>query len=97
MKTSIKLLPLQENKEVIDHAEYRSIVGALNYLAMLTRPDIVFATGMVVRFVHKPGLAHWQVVKRILRYLKGTIDYGLIFKRNYGVDNLTLDVYCNAN
>src|SRR5579871_5243819 len=97
MEISIKLLPLQENKEVIDHAEYRSVVGALNYLAIVTRPDITFATGIVARFVHKPGLVHWQAVKRILRYLKGTADYGLIFKRNYGADNLTLDVYCDAD
>src|SRR5579871_2249799 len=97
MKTSIKLLPLQENKKVVDHAEYRSIVGALNYLAMVTRPDIAFAIGMVARFMYKPGLAHWQAVKRILRYLKGTADYRLIFKRNYGADNLTLNIYCDAD
>ena len=97
MEISIKLLLLQENEEVIDHAEYRSVVGALNYLTMVTRPDITFATGIVVRFVHKPGLVYWQTVKKILRYLKETADYGLIFKRNCGADNLTLDVYCDAN
>src|SRR5579871_4184520 len=97
MEISIKLLPLQENKEIIDYAEYRSVVGALNYLAIVMRPDITFAIGIVARFVHKPGLAHWQVVKRILRYLKGTADYRLIFKRNYGANNLTLDIYYDAD
>ena len=92
-----QVITIIKNEEVVDHAEYRSVVGALNYLAMVIRPDIAFATGMVVRFVYKPGLAYWQAVKRILRYLKETADYGLIFKRNYGADNLTLDVYCDAD
>jgi hypothetical protein len=63
METSLKLLPLQEDEEIIDHAEYRSVVGALNYLAIVTRPDIAFATSVVARHVQKPGLAHWQAVK----------------------------------
>src|SRR5579871_7058381 len=72
-------------------------MGALNYLAMVTRPNITFITEIMVRFIYKSGLAYWQAVKRILRYLKGTADYGLIFKRNYGADNLTLDIYCDID
>jgi hypothetical protein len=63
METSLKLLPLQEDEDIIDLAEYRSVVRALNYLATVTRPDIAFATSMVARHVQKPGLTHWQAVK----------------------------------
>src|SRR5579871_6144937 len=47
----IKLLPLQENEEVINHAEYRSIVRALNYLVIVIRLNITFATRIVARFM----------------------------------------------
>lgn len=58
---------------------YRSTVGALQY-ATITRPDISFAVNKVCQFMSKPLDSHWVVVKRILRYLKGTISYGLHLK-----------------
>jgi histone deacetylase 1/2 len=59
-----------------DVTEYRSIVGALQYLT-LTRPDISFAVNKVCQFLHKPTTVHWSAVKRILRYLQHTRDVGL--------------------
>lgn len=58
---------------------YRQIVGSLQY-ATITRPDIAFAVNRVCQYMHKPTIIHWQAVKRILRYLKGTIDQCLHFK-----------------
>nr|XP_029149314.1 uncharacterized protein LOC114925400 [Arachis hypogaea] len=55
-----------------------SIVGALQYCTLI-RPDICFAVNKVSQFMHKPLNSHWKVVKRILRYLFGTTDKGLIF------------------
>lgn len=59
-----------------DVTYYRKIVGTLQYLS-LTRPDIAFAVNVVCQFMHAPTNAHFMMVKRILRYLKGTISMGL--------------------
>ncbi|GJZ86599.1 retrovirus-related pol polyprotein from transposon RE1 [Tanacetum coccineum] len=59
---------------------YRSLVGALQYLT-ITRPDLSYAVNQASQFLHAPTDAHFQSVKRILRYVKGTITYGLIFRR----------------
>jgi len=53
---------------------YIQAVGSLMYLAIATRPDIAYAVGVLARFSSNPGPAHWNAVKHLLRYLKGTID-----------------------
>lgn len=58
---------------------YREAVGSLMYLAVATRPDISYAIGIVSRFLNKPKEAHVNAVKRILKYLRGTTDFGIIF------------------
>ncbi|KAJ9552510.1 hypothetical protein OSB04_016555 [Centaurea solstitialis] len=60
-------------------ALYRSIVGALQYVT-ITRPEIAYSVNRVCQFMHNPSEHHWTAVKRILRYLKGTLDLGLIFR-----------------
>ena len=77
--TSTKLVKATENDESTDQQEYQSAVGSLLYLAMATRPDIAFAVSSVAKFSAHPSKLHWTAVKRILRYLKGTADYGLAF------------------
>jgi histone deacetylase 1/2 len=64
-----------------DATHYRSIVGALQYLT-LTRPDISYAVNKVCQFLHCLTTVHWAAVKRILRYIKGTLGLGLIFKKS---------------
>ncbi|KAF5451074.1 hypothetical protein F2P56_031373 [Juglans regia] len=64
-----------------DPSNYRSIVGALQYLS-LTRLDISFAVNKVCQFMHKPTEKHWTTVKRILRYLKFSINFGLLIRRS---------------
>ncbi|XP_071727199.1 secreted RxLR effector protein 161-like [Rutidosis leptorrhynchoides] len=61
-----------------DPTKYRSLVGALQYLT-ITRPDLSYAVNQVSQFLHAPTIDHFQAVKRILRYVKGTISYGLSF------------------
>ncbi|XP_026379878.1 uncharacterized protein LOC113274703 [Papaver somniferum] len=62
-----------------DATLYRSLVGALQYLT-ITRPDITYAINQVCKFMHAPTDIHFLGVKRILRYLKGTLGRGLFFK-----------------
>lgn len=55
---------------------HRSVVGALQYVTV-TRPEIGYAVNKVCQFMAQPLSSHWAAVKRILRYLRGSLDYGL--------------------
>ncbi|KAD5961972.1 hypothetical protein E3N88_13445 [Mikania micrantha] len=59
---------------------YASAVGSLMYAMVCTRPDIAHAVGVVSRYMSNPGKEHWEAVKWLLRYLKGTSKMGLCFK-----------------
>jgi len=72
---------------------YHEAVGALNWAALATRPDIAFAVAMVARFAANPGPAHWEAVKRIFRYLSGTCDLWL----TYGKASSPLEGYADAD
>uniref|UniRef100_A0A2N9HMQ9 Reverse transcriptase Ty1/copia-type domain-containing protein n=1 Tax=Fagus sylvatica TaxID=28930 RepID=A0A2N9HMQ9_FAGSY len=76
-----------------DHTLFRSTVGALQYLS-LTRPDIAFCVNKLSQFMHKPTLLHWQSVKRLLRYLKLTIQYGIQIYRN---SNSSIHAFSDAD
>ncbi|XP_070672584.1 uncharacterized mitochondrial protein AtMg00810-like [Malus domestica] len=65
---------------LFDPIEYRALVGGLQYLTW-TRPDLSFAVNLVCQFMHSPRHSHFQAVKRILRYLKGSLDLGLWFPK----------------
>ena len=74
---------------------YRSITGALNYLAMTTRPDICQATAILSRFMQTPTEQHMRMAKGVLRYLAGTVNYGLVYhKSNTGLE---FTAYADAN
>lgn len=61
---------------VDDPSYFRVLVGSLQYLT-LTRPDLSFSVNYVSQFMHSPHMSHLKYVRRILRYLKGTLDLGL--------------------
>jgi hypothetical protein len=71
--------------EVPDASFYRSIAGALQYLT-LTRPDIVYAVGQICFHMHSPRDVHWNLVKRLLRYIKGTSGHGLVLHASSTTD-----------
>jgi hypothetical protein len=72
-----------DNPEVpmppMDQTRYRELVGRLIYVSKCTRPDICFAVGLLARFMQDPSAKHWQWGKRVLRYLKGSLDLVLRF------------------
>ncbi|XP_048424280.1 uncharacterized mitochondrial protein AtMg00810-like [Pyrus x bretschneideri] len=70
-----------EGTLVSDPSHYRSIVGALQYLTF-TRPDIAHSMNMVCQFMAQPTNVHMVLVKRILRYIQGTIGYGLHYTKS---------------
>jgi hypothetical protein len=97
--TRIKLSKNQEpktekEKSKMEHVPFREAVGSLMYLAVSTRPDIATAISIVSRYLENPGPEHWNAVKRIMQYLKGTEDLTLELG---GTTNLELTAYADAD
>jgi hypothetical protein len=80
--------PCLEEEEIVYRQKYLTAVGAFTYLTTHTRPDIVFATNILARYNQKPIVCHFNGVKYLLRYLRGTEDLGLYYKR-YTKDKIT--------
>jgi len=71
---------LHEDKkgQRVDATKYRRIIGCLRYL-IHTRPNLAFSVGVASRYMEKPTVMHMQAVKKIIRYLKGSVDLGLVY------------------
>ena len=98
MDTSIKLTTAQSPSTTEEIARMRNIpyqeaIGTLMYASLGTRPDITYAVQTVSRFSKNPGNAHWEAVKKIFRYLKGTKDLWL----SYGGQQKELTGYADAD
>ena len=98
MDTQIRLSSEQSPKSAAKFAAmrdvpYREAIGALNWAALSTHPDIAFAISTVAWFAAEPGPAHWEAVKRIFRYLAGTRELWL----SYGETRRTLEGYADAD
>jgi Reverse transcriptase (RNA-dependent DNA polymerase) len=98
MDTSTRLTTEQAPASAAEHTvmrdvPYREAVGALNWAALATRPNIAFAVATVARFATNPGTAHWEAVKRIFRYLAGTRELWL----SYGETKRALEGYADAD
>ena len=78
------------------HELYRKIVGSVLYASNTTRIDIAYTVGILSRFISSPTTTHLTAAKRLLRYLRGTMDYCLKFEDN-GLPDLELTVYADSN
>ena len=73
---------------------YASAVGSLQYAQVCTSPDLAFVTGVLGRYQENPGIEHWKMVKKALRYAQGTKDLMLTYRRS---DSLEIRGYSDAN
>ena len=92
MGSSIKL-DMDETSKPIDQTKYRGMIGSLIYLTA-SRYDIMYSVCLCARFQACPKESHLNAVKKICRYLKGTIDIGLWYPKS---DNFELICYLNAD
>ncbi|KAL2532943.1 cysteine-rich RLK (RECEPTOR-like protein kinase) 8 [Abeliophyllum distichum] len=88
-----KLVGKTEGTDLKNPTLFRSAVGALQYLTY-TRPDITFAVNRVSQYLQNPTDAHWNVLKRIFRYINGTLDLGLII---HEAQNMNIVAYGDAD
>ncbi|KAH9800568.1 hypothetical protein KPL71_000711 [Citrus sinensis] len=82
-KISKDMSPTSDVEEVkMADIPYSQAVGSLVYTMVCTRADIAYAVSMVSRFMSNPGKLHWDAVKWVMRYLKGTLDHGLMYGKS---------------
>ena len=87
------MLTKYDEGERVDSTLFKSLVESLCYLTS-TRPDILFAVGLVSRYIEIPTTTHLKIAKRILRYLKVKIDFGLLYSSS---NNYKLIGYSDSN
>ena len=79
--------PPEEDEELLGpEIPYLNAIGALMYLANATRPDIAFSVNLLARYSSSPTRRHWNGIKHILRYLKGTLDMSLFYANKDSAD-----------
>ena len=89
-KLSAELSPQSdEEKQQMSHIPYSSAVGSVMYAMVCTRPDISHAVSVVSRYMSCPGKEHWQAVKWILRYLRGSADLCLVYDQSDCTSSVT--------
>lgn len=76
------LLSQEPSENLSEEVPYRKAVGSLMYLGMVTRPDIAFSISVLSQVLDKPTKRHWCLVKKVLKYLKGTSRWGILYKSN---------------
>ena len=83
-----------DEEDGVDTRRYQEIVGSLIYASITTRPDLAHAVNVLSQHMAKPNNEHWIAAKRVLRYIKGTLDVGIVFRKS---DNFELVGYSDAD
>jgi hypothetical protein len=95
MEANLKLSK-DENEQAVDATLFKQVVGSLRFICN-TRPDINYAVGSVSRFMSNPKASHMIAAKRILRYLKGTQDFGLAFLKSNMESEFELEGFSDSD
>jgi hypothetical protein len=82
-----------EGGELVNSTRYKQLIGSLIYLTN-TRPNLSYLVSILSRFMQEPRGSHWNSAKRASRYIQGTKDFGLLYKKN---KNFTLVGYLDAD
>jgi len=80
-----QLFPLGNGDQPTD-SPYRSLVGSLMYMMTSTRPDLAVSVSLLGQYMANPGPKHWEAAKKVVRYVKGTMDLGLIIQSTPDLD-----------
>ena len=89
-------LLIQNEGNPVNKQEYQALIGSLTFAVTGTRPDIAQALGSVNQFSSNPSQAHWTAAKRILRYFKGTVSFGIQFS-GANDNSVKLEEYVDAD
>ena len=93
-KLSKRDCPSEEEKLKMKKVPYQEHIGSLLFLANVSRPDISYSVNFLSRYNSNPGNAHWVDAKRVIRYLKGTINHKmLIMEVIWMKENLFPDMF----
>ena len=74
-----KFQKLSEEETHVEVKKYQQMIGSLTYVTTATRPDLTAAANTLSKFMAKPGKEHMEEIKRILRFIKETVNYGLCY------------------
>lgn len=88
-------LKFDDEGELVEPKRYREVVGSLIYVMTCTRPDLSFIVSKLSQYLSEPKEQHWVAAKHVLRYLKGTVDQEMCFKKSD--ENLKLIAYSDAD
>jgi hypothetical protein len=86
-----------DSDDSVINVPFREAVGFLIFLVLVSRPDISYAVNLVSRFCNKPSHSHWSAVKRIFKYLIGTINYGILYESGGRKLGINLICYSDAD
>ena len=94
--SSVHLFPVNNDDEIFNQKDYASIIGSLHYATHCTRLDIAYSVRVLSRFTRRPSKDHWLAIERVMRYLIGTKNYGLFYKKYPTVIEAFSDVNWNT-
>ncbi|XP_027190520.1 secreted RxLR effector protein 161-like [Cicer arietinum] len=89
-------LEIEIEEKLVDSTLFKQVVGSLRY-SCNTRPDICYSLGVVSRFMERPKHSHWLALKRIMRYIQGTIGHGIMFAIDLKHENKDVVGYLDSD
>lgn len=85
----------EEEEEYMKNVPYSNAIGSVIYLMVCTRPDLAFTVSTLSRYMSNPGPTHWEALKWLFKYLKGTCNVGLVYK--FSTEGVKLKGFTDAN